>query len=437
MPASAVTDLERAIDRLWAGVRLWSGLYSAPAFVALRETCERRYPGAGGPQYLNYTLSQAVSALGFRTDDQAPDGVRRVTPAQAAVALDAAFRQTTARRTHLAPLDYAGELPSMGFGRARIRRFAAGELDDFIRSHAPMRYAPAGKFETERLAQFTWLVVEEDIALAAEVGARSLPMLFEGWASDLGRIQPHKQRFPAVVEDALFALLTLPWEAVVEAREADWRPFGVPWVISLDDDLFAGATTIPSADTLSWGIRALTDHEGETVEVLEPLTTEIEAGQEGRITLDEDRWRRIGRARASPLFHPPIAHFIVRGLLAEGIDEFLAHIVSLEAGLGSEADHKNRKKLADGSNPGPNQRVGIRLANLLGDPFALWNYLHLFGMRNAYVHGRPMPDVPRPARLEARALARAALWRLIEIASGDEGPPERDAFLAALLEPRR
>lgn len=428
-------DLESAIQALWRGVDTWSRLYGEPAFVSLREACERHYPQAGGPQLLNFALGVAVGSMGFRSRDMEGDAPHRDAPALAAERLDEAFRQTTARRTHLAPLDYAGDLPTMRFGNARVQRFTAAELDGLVRAHAPLRNAPKSKFDAHRFSQFSWLVVEETIALADQPGPRTLPQLFINWRTDLGRIEPHKRQFPVGVEDALFALMTLPWEMVTETREADWRPFSVPWVITLDDDLFVSPPSIPAPDTLSWGFRAVTDWEGETTDIPEPLTTPIEDGQAAVVTLDEACWRTIQRARDNPIFQSPIAHFIVRGLLADGIDEFLAHVMSLEASYGSQRDHKHRRKLADGSNPGPNQRVGVRLANLFGDPFALWTYMDLFEVRNAYVHGREMSDIPGPARLEARMLARAALRLLIDLASDDDGPRDRELFLASLLRP--
>jgi hypothetical protein len=54
--------------------------------------------------------------------------------------------------------------------------------------------------------------VEEHVALDKEPEARAVPMLFMDMRQDLGRIEPHKGRFPSALEDALFFLLLAPWE---------------------------------------------------------------------------------------------------------------------------------------------------------------------------------------------------------------------------------
>lgn len=39
-------------------------------------------------------------------------------------------------------------------------------------------------------------------------------------------------------------------------------------------------------------------------------------------------------AKQSVLFGTPIVHYLVRTFLADGVDEFLAHITTIEAALG-------------------------------------------------------------------------------------------------------
>jgi hypothetical protein len=64
------------------------------------------------------------------------------------------------------------------------------------------------------------------------------------------------------------------------------------------------------------------------------------------------------------LFETPIAHFLVRAFLAEGVDEFLAHITTIEAALGLRADYQKSFRLA------PDRRKGMRATNRMRDRVA-------------------------------------------------------------------
>lgn len=63
-----------------------------------------------------------------------------------------------------------------------------------------------------------------------EPEARAVPMFSIDFSQDLGRIEPHKGRFPAAFEEALFFLLLASWESWSTILEGDWRGFRVPWV---------------------------------------------------------------------------------------------------------------------------------------------------------------------------------------------------------------
>ena len=126
-------------------------------------------------------------------------------------------------------------------------------------------------------------------------------------------------------------------------------------------------------------------------------------------------------------------HFLVRGFLSNGIDEFLAHIMTIEAGLGSEIDHnsKNRPRIK-GSNQGSTIRVATRLSALLGNKSYGDDFQHLFKVRSKYVHGRTMTSIASADRVSARSLARKAAAKLI-VTAASQPTLTRDAFLQNLL----
>jgi hypothetical protein len=85
----------------------------------------------------------------------------------------------------------------------------------------------------------------------------------------------------------------------------------------------------------------------------------------------------------------------VRAFCVEGVDEFLAHITTIEAALGLQSDF-----------PGATRRMVKRVTTLLGALTDGDSYRHLFDLRSCYLHGRPMDEIPTKDRLLAHRLAR-------------------------------
>lgn len=411
-------------------------LYAAPGFVKLGETCQRIYQSAGSKDAVNFALGQALYGLGYRWSDGAPARFA-VSPAVAAARLDRAFRQTEARLVHLCPLDLGDDVPELRFGPNAIRNFTAEELDDLVDPDGLARKRPDWRFESRRFSRFAWLVVEEIAALPGSPGGRVLPGLFVDLRQDFGRIEPHKRRFPAPVEAALFALLTAPWEDVTSYSDVDWRPFRVPWVYTLSDDLFARRSMPPDADTLSWEPDFYEDTDGSMVEVERPTRLPLTDAAIAQIAhLHDGAWTDLMAARQSPLFHGPIEHFTIRAFVSDGIDEFLAHVTVIEAALGLPIDHDSRKrpKITGQQRQGATARVAFRLAGLLDEPTAGDRYLALFKARSDFLHGQAMQDIPSQVRLDARRLARRCVCALIGAATSPSPPENQDAFLSELLQ---
>lgn len=205
------------------------------------------------------------------------------------------------------------------------------------------------------------------------------------------RLEPHKPRFPPAVAATLFALLTAPWECVTRYSSSDWRPFHIPWVYTLDDDLFAHIPLPPDADSLTWEDAFCQDSNGETIEFQRPsrLLPLNDGADEKTNYLDDEAWRDLVLAMASPLFAGPVRHFLVRAFDTDGIDEFLAHITVIEAALGASIDHyhEERPRRSRRKNPGATARVAGRLSVLLVDPTAGERYAALFRERSDFLHG--------------------------------------------------
>ena len=405
------------------------------AFERLREVCRDGYPNAGkkGPAF---ALSTALRALGLPCHLQKDMAHLALPVEEAAKGLDAALRATQAKRIHLAPLDLAADLPPLTFGSAELRRLTADELRALVDARRLKRHYQRQDFDAERFSEFHWLIVEETVPLDQEPEARAVPVLFMDLSQDLGRIEPHKGRFPGAFEEALFFLLLAPWESWSTMAEVDWRGFRVPWVYTVDSDIFVRPNAPPSPDTLSWEDRIYDDGYGGTYEEERPVELRLEDAAATELPIwDQSRWTIVEQAKQSVLFETPIAHFLVRAFLAEGVDEFLAHITTIEAALGLRADYQKSFRVA----PDRHKRLRAtdkmrgRVAGLLGDRRYADQYERLFDVRSAFLHGRAMTAISTEERVLARSLARQVVEVLV--LATQVGPvSSREDFLDGLLD---
>jgi len=405
------------------------------AFARLREACRDGYPNAGrtGP---NFALSTALRALGLPCYLQKETAHLSLPVEEAAIGLDAAMRATSAKRIHLVPLDLATDLPPIAFGSARVGRMTATELRTLVDETRLNRLYPRQVFDAKRFSEFHWLVVEERVALEQEPEERAVPALFMDLGRDLGQIEPHKGRFSGAVEEALFFLLLAPWENWSTMEEVDWRGFRVPWAYTIDRDIFVRLDTPPSPDTLSWEPQFYDDGNGGTIErerradlpLKDEVATELSAWDQGR-------WTIVERAKQSVLFETPVTHFLVRAFLTGGIDEFLAHITTIEAALGLHADYQKSFRMTPDRHKGmsPTKRMRGRVAGLLGNRSYADQYKQLFNVRSAFLHGRAMTAISTMERVMARSLARKVVEALI-LAAQTGAILSREDFLDDLLD---
>lgn len=406
-----------------------------PAFERLRDACRDSYPNAGksGPAF---ALSAALRALGLPCSLRKETAHLSLTVEEAAKGLDAAMCATSAKRIHLVPLDLAADLPSIAFGSTRLGRMTADELRTLVDETRLKRLYPRQNFDAERFSEFHWLVVEETLALDQEREARAIPVLFMDLSRDLGQIEPHKGRFPSAVEEALFFLLLAPWESWSTMAEVDWRGFRVPWVYTVESDIFVHLNTPPSPDTLSWEPRIYDDGYGGTIEEERPVELRLEDDFATALPVwNQSLWAIVKKAKQSVLFETPIAHFLVRAFLAEGVDEFLAHITTIEAALGLRADYQKNFRVAPDRHKGmsPTKRMRGRIAGLLGGRSYADQYEQIFDVRSAFLHGRAMAAISTKERVMARSLAREVVEALILAIQA--GPiSTREDFLDGLLD---
>jgi hypothetical protein len=430
MAANAV--MIALVEDLWHIPRPGSkNLLRAPRFTALSELCTVEY-GIDKPVF---ALSTALRSLGLPCHLPAAKTHLALDPVVAANALDEAFRRKTSVRRHLCPLDLADDLPVMTFGRSRVAKFSADELAALFDAPRIERTMPNEPLDARRLAQFQWLVVEEEIKLDPQPEKRASPWMYMTMSRDFGEIDPYLGRFPPAVEDALFYLILAPWEDWSTMQEVDWRGFRLPWIHTVEEDLFIRPASPPSADSLTlepW----IVDDDGEELEL--ERATELplsDDAKRGLALVTDQAWRDLVTARATPLFETPIAHFLVQAFLSDGIDEVIAHMTAIEAAVGLEMDHKAFMRPKPDPHKGmkPTNRVAARIGALLNDKQSVQAYKDLFELRSQFVHGRGgLQKISTPQRVLARSLARRVATGIVDVAL--QSPRSRVDVLSELLD---
>ncbi|KQX43207.1 MULTISPECIES: hypothetical protein [unclassified Ensifer] len=425
------SEVLRAIENVWAMPSLQSiELRKTPEVLELDAVCERVYAqGKGG-----YALANALRSLGVPC--MLPPDAKELClhPAKAAERLHDAYLRKTVLRRHLCPLEYADHLPEVVFGTSRAGQFTSAELGEFMDAKRLRRYFPGYRLALRDYAKFRWLVVEEEVIVKAPPLQRALPFLSMDFSRDLGEINPHLGRFPQAVEVALFFLLLAPWEEWVRYQQAGWRGFRLPWIYSLDDDLFVGPTVPQSPTTLA--TEPEYDHWDNETGDERAIIIPLDDGYESQwLQFVGETWSAFEKARTTALFETPVGHFLVRAFLADDIDEIMAHMTTIEAGLGTISDHKRklRPKPDPHKDVSSTDRVAARLAALLRDPSCVADYQELFDLRSTFVHGRGgIAPISTQQRIRARSLARLVARRLVDDAASLSGT--REAKLDQLLD---
>ncbi|NKJ77840.1 hypothetical protein GFL60_01050 [Rhizobium leguminosarum bv. viciae] len=430
----APPELTRIVERVWtmSAARL-TDIAKTPEFRELDHVCGGLY----GKGKCTYALGNALRSLGLPCTLPADSQFLAIAPTAAAEALHEAFVRTTVNRRYLCPLDQADDLPHITFGANRVGEFTSDELAVLMDDQRLRRHFPTYQLPVKEYAQFRWLVVEEEVAVTASPLGRALPFLTVDFSTDFGEIDPHLGRFPKVVEAALFFLLLAPWEDWVQSQEVNWRAFHLPWIHTVDDDLFVWPKVPQSPSTLSREPDVVYDRHGKEIDLGEkpkvlPLNDEFETQL---LQFREAAWVAVETARATPLFETPVVHFLVRAFLADGMDEIMAHMTAIEAGLGLISDHKKvqRPKPDPHKNVTPTNRVAARLAALLQDPGCVATYQELFELRSAFVHGRGgLSLISTSQRVSARNLARRAAQSLVNEGARFSGT--REGKLEQLLD---
>lgn len=426
-----ISPLLAPIEELAA---LPSGASTRASYKRLREALVTVFPGLKSEPDrvdrfgLEIALSHAVRATGL------PGTAAGVTTEFVAAMICDAVKAREAEHVYMCPLNYSAELQPRKFGWCEVRKFTQPQLEAELQMPRLMRQSPRLQLDTKTLSLFQWLIVRDTLPLPARISERSLPMFHEIAGRDFGEIIPHAHLWPPTFEKAAFAMLLLPWEDLVDKPSFDWRPFRIPWVYTSNHDPFVHLDIPKDAGTLALepvGYEAPAT--GEWDEWERPVRTELaDDNNDALAPLTDQRWNDINRALVSPIFNRPVMHFLVRAFASDNIDEFLAHIITIDAALGRPEDFDvwTRPHIG-GRNLGATERVARRVGAILSDAGASRDYKDLFKLRSDFIHGSPLATISSQTRVKARRLARRVADALVG-ATSVTTHQTRDSFLSAL-----
>jgi len=315
----------------------------------------------------------------------------------------------------------------MDFGSFEVRRFKASELREILQTSVNKVFFPWAATEADQLASY-WFIYLKEQTQAPQIGKISINL------NEVGRLRLDYTAYPKAVEFALYPLVLFEWERdwwkVISGEgqkreekdlESGWNRFHVPFLIRLDDNLLVSPGRAPDVSRLE----TVPDFDPQTNEEIGevPLVlVDLNEGQTDLLkTFVKNATHLLANLRAGEndwqFFDIALGYFI-KAFCAEGFEQLLWHITTLEALLGEKGE-------------GVTEKLARRSASILGktnqEQKALrQQFRELYDFRSTLVHGGNFKKQVYVGHLrEARSLARRTLlWFLHFLSNLQRGVSE-------------
>ena len=297
--------------------------------------------------------------------------------------------------------DATHEVTSVRFGPNEIVRLHRNDLSQRVPVESLARFGTRYRFPTAELDGFCWLATSRT-EQAGPLERRTWLDLLNTSTAETNTVRLFRSTCPTPVENALFVLLLI---LVKDPQEIRWKPFRVPWIFSVTDDLFSDPVAPPDASTLSHDIVG-DEHDYFKV----PNKSELfEFGDRRREAL-QARWNDLEtvlvRADTDDAnFHPLTRHFFVKALFEHGVDEIISNLSCLEATLQLKRDRKRNA-------------LEQRYAGLVASNEASQWLTAAYRLRDDYLHSLADPKhrVPWTDLARARWTVATAVGRYLDFA---------------------
>jgi len=327
-----------------------------------------------------------------------------------------AFQRREIEIGYLVPMEFVRFAePFMDLGTFQLRRFAADELEAIFQNTVNEVFYPSAVIPVKQLENY-WFVYLTQLAPSPKLGRIFVDM------SGMDRVSFEYTGYPKVIESALQQLALFDWQAdwwkapsspIHKQQEKDeeigWLGFGIPFVLRVDNNLLGSPRRAPDFATLQAEpfVDARTGEEIGEVPVTyirldkgetDTFKTSIQRTGNllGSLGAKQNDWRFLEVA---------LGNFI-KAFFAEGLEQMLWHITTLEALLGEKGE-------------GVTERLARRIASILGKSederkAIRKQFKDLYRFRCDLVHGNPFQKPIYVGHLrDIRNLARRTLlWFL-------------------------
>jgi len=328
-----------------------------------------------------------------------------------------AFQRQEVQVTYLAPMEFVSFAQnSMDFGNFQICRLANDNLRSMLGSRVNEVFYPWAVVNADELHDY-WFIQLKRGQPTSESSSMELP----DW-DEISRVRPRFTSHPRDLHFILKQLALFDWQADYwknsghnggrrkpRDEQRGWLGFGIPFVLRIHDHLLTSPSQPPQIPPLE--TEPVTDSRtGKDLGEAPAFYINLENDETASFkTFVEHVGNLLSNLETSS--HPwksldLALHFLMKGFFAEGMEQILWHITSLEALLGQKGEGL-RKPLAG------------RIASILGkddreSEDVEKRFKELYSFRSDLVHGNQFDKQVYVGHLrDARDLARRTLlWFL-------------------------
>lgn len=311
---------------------------------------------------------------------------------QAFARYTSAFRSTERVVTYLAPIEHVKfAADCLDLGSFQVRRFTKADLERMLEVDINRIFYQWGLTDVGVLADY-WYVTLKKTVQRKDPGHIPINL------ADIDKVAPTFARFPELSE-ALLPLACFRWQA----------DLCIPFLIVVDDDILRSPRSRPAIDQLDRE-PAFDSSTGEELDFDWPtiwtsLDQEETEGCEAFVRSIASEIRQL-ESRPEWQFFERAGRYLLKGFFAEGFEQLLWHITTVDALLGDDA-------------PGAANRLARRVAAIFGTRTTPENVIRerfreLYDFRSRFVHGAAIEKQALTNHLhEARETARAlVVWFL-------------------------
>ena len=316
-----------------------------------------------------------------------------------------AFQSQQRRLTYLAPIEHVYcARAQLDFGSFTVRRFSRDELATLLETSINRVFYEWALTEVRPLDDYWYVSLTKTLE-------RRQPGEIRVNLADIEKVTPTFTSFPQV-EEALLPLVSFPWQADLwrhEPREKQeyWHGFRIPFLIVVDEDLLRPPRSRPDIARLDRepDSDSTTGEERDTERpvIWTHLDTQETNTCEAFVRAIGDHVSLLATQSIDWQFFERARSYLLKGFFADGLEQLLWHITTVDALLGEDAPGAGTKRLA--------RRVAAILGTTAKEQDTIRGaFFELYHFRSRFVHGGPLEKHTLTKHLrEAREIARTVL----------------------------